>query len=402
MTVLPLLSAAAIRSDDGLSVVTTFTSLVSNLCSIVLIGTGTYSSSGVELQSRVVRVLQHFMIDISEHAGCQQIYILALLRLLVEPVEKVAQTTKFLEASTASNVEGNGHHKLLVGILAGIICSVLDRHETADVGVGIQKVRQLIRLIQSSPSSPSPAIEVLCSSIVNGVLQSAKQFPHGSEMVELKNIAKEVQISYGLRNDTDESIGFKDDQCSLATPDFNHDTDQPAGCRWEEGIGEWIPITPAGEDSTLPTLRNGLQQLPSLSYGSKVRARVSYLSKRKHSSVPSRSQSFLDLVPSNLDGSDTEPDSSFLTEVTAFSDAPSSPREDHGFRAPPRKFRKLYSSVGIRHELAECIENRCPDPLGDGIRLRTPFASTFGPAKDKKLDEYSMHDVDSSGDELGC
>lgn len=134
-----------------------------------------------------------------------------------------------------------------------------------------------------------------------------------------------------------------------------------------------------------------------------AQSRISYSSKLNHSPAAFKIQSLLDFVPSSDDGSTTEPESSTSPERTPFSDTdtPSSPRKDHGFRAPPQRFRKSDSSISQRLGHA-CLEGPSTQVgIGNGIGLRTPFPPSFGDTKSRTSFDGSLHDMDSSGDELG-
>lgn len=419
--VLPLLFKASCDAVHNVSTVTTFTSLLSTLCTIVFVER--IRSSSEKTSSGINNMLQAFIIDISSGKKSHHTYIQPLLSILTHPASsEMVNFSAYVPALASYDRATDSYHPIW-NIIASLICSFLSRCERAESGMGLQQLQRLSEMVERW--TPLELLEGQClrNAMVTGISAFVQSLPDLPATADARDAAQTLCIHLGLNPEPSVCINYPRDGDIAASPLPEPTAAGPAGCRWEEGIGEWVAITPDSDkvlEAGVQGVGSQIAESPLAPNQGKVRARSSYNSKRKRSAIKDNSRSLLDLLPSSPIGttdSDTEPESSFLSEIATYSNQAPSPRDDCGFHAPPRKFRmplnghrvtpkpqkgKIvgYGTYGSSHtDSADPFTNV---DMRYSARLRTPFPPPPRSRVIKAAAMDSHYGTDSSGDELGC
>lgn len=417
--VLPLLFKACFDAVHNVSTVTTFTSLLSTLCALVFVertrGSSEQTSSGIN------NVLQAFIIDVSSGEKSHHNYIQPLLSILTNPAspEKVNFSACVLALASYHRATDSSHP--FWHIIASLICSFLSRCERAELGMGLQQLQRLRDMVEWWTPLEMSEGQCLRNAMIRGILAFVRSLPDMPAIADAKDAAQTLHTHLGLEAEPLVCLSYIHDDGIIASPQPKLSAVDPDGCRWEEGIGEWVVITP-GSDMLLDARVHGdgshVAESPLASYRREVRARSAYTSKRKRSTIKDSSRSLLDLLPSSptdTTGSDTEPENLFLSGITTYSNQAPSPRDDCEFRTPPKKFRKPlnghrvtptpqsgkrgYGTYGPSH--ADSAYPFTDVDRKNNVRLRTPFPPSPKSRVTKAAAIDRHYNMDSSGDELG-
>lgn len=419
--VLPLLFKASCDAVNNVSTVATFTSLLSTLCAIVFVER--IRSSSEQTSSGINYMLQAFIIDISSGKNGHHTYIQPLLSILTHPASSEMANFSACVPAPASYDRATDSSQPIWNIIASLICSFLSRCERAESGLGLQQLQRLSEMVEGWTPLELSEGQCLRNAMVTGISAFVQSLPDVSAIANAKNAAQTLCIHLGLNSEPSVCLNYprNGDIAALSIPEPT--AAGPAGCRWEEGIGEWVATTPDSDmvlEAGVHGVGSQISASPLAPYQGKVRARSSYTSKRKRWAIKDNSRSLLELLPSSptgTTGSDTEPESSFLSEIATYSNQAPSPRDDCGFHAPSKKFRKPLNG----HRATPTRQNRkrvcsgtyrsshadSADPFTDvdmrySVRLRTPFP----PPPRNRVTKAAAIDVHygmgSSEDELGC
>ena len=418
--VLPLLFKASFDAAHSVSTVTTFTSLLSTLCTIVFVERTRGSSE--ETPSGINNVLQAFIIDISSGKKSHHNYIQPLLSILTHPASPEMVNFSASVPALASHDTATDSSHPVWNIIRSLICSFLGRCERAESGMGLQQLQRLSEMVERWTPLVLSESQCLRNAMVTGLSAFVRSLPDVPATAGAKDAAQTLHTHLGLDAEPSVCLSYIRAGDILASPQPKRSAVGPSGCRWEEGMGEWVVITP-GSDMVLEAGVHGVgsqvAESPLAPYPRKVRARSPYTSKRKRSAIKDGSRSLLDLLPSSptdTTGSDTEPENSYLSGITTYSNQAPSQRDDCRFRAPPKKFRKPLNGHRVTSTPQNGKRVSCgtygpshadsADPfkdvdMRDSVRLRIPFrpSSKNGVTKAAAIDSH--YNMNSSGDELG-
>ena len=420
LAVLPLLFEACFDAAHNVSSVTTFTSLLSTLSAFVLVE----RTCGLTQQtySGVNNVLEAFIIGISNTKMSYHIYIQQLLSILTHPAssERVGFTA-CVPALASDDSAANSSHPIW-SIITSLISSFLSRCERTKSGMGLHQLQRLSEMIKWGSPTKIPEDQCLQRAIARGISAFVQGLPDVPATAFAKDAAQTFHTHLGLDAEPSVRLSYIRDVRIIASPQPRPCAVGPAGCRWEEGIGEWVAITPDADmvlEAGVHGVGSQIAESPLAPYRGKVRARSSYTSKRKRSAIKDSSRSLLDLLPSSPTGTaslDTEPESSFGSEITTYSNQPQSLRDDCGFRAPPKKFQrplnghrvtltpqtgKGFGFVTFGSSHADSADPFTDVYVRDSVRLRAPFSPSSKSKVTKTATINSNYNMGSSEDELG-
>lgn len=288
--------------------------------------------------------------------------------------------------------------------------------------MGLRQLQKLSDMIKWGTPTRLPEGQCLTSAIATGISAFVQSLPDVPATADAMDAAQNLHTHLGLDAEPSVCLSYIRDGGIISSPQPKPSAVGPPGCRWEEGIGEWVAITPDSNmvlEAGMHGVGSQIPDSPLAPYRGKVRTRSSYTSKRKRSAIKDSSRSLLGLLPSShtgTTGSDTEPESSFLSEIKTYSNQASLLKDDCGFCAPPKKFRKPengfrvalmqqngkrvgYGTYGSSH--ADLEDPFTDIDMKDGVRLRTPFPPPPKSRVTKAAAIDRHYGMDSSGDELG-
>jgi hypothetical protein len=259
-TTLPLLAGSGQSSKifDTSSLATvkhTFSSLITTLLSIVLLsreatdscpdGESEVSEAPYE---HVTTLLQSCVIqyDLSRASNTQAVLLFAANLIASQQLSKCDDSkdslVKLLQARTSDDDNDSDVAPASYNDLVAFVCSVARCCGRGASSLGFEYLEYL-HLILEKISIGSPGVDIFHGIIVDSAFAFAQQLPE--------------QKYLGYASTMDVKFPAKNVKRSLA-PISEADDDTRPGFRWEEGIGEWVMATPAGNNLK----RNSIDEYP--------------------------------------------------------------------------------------------------------------------------------------------
>jgi hypothetical protein len=267
------------REELRQALATTFSSLLTVMCSIALVNSSRDDPAGREAARRVTSVLDTVVIAISNREDIQDELI--LLNADADDVQVMAQRGLWVAfASCLVHLEGSNDESATISLhtstsinlinwiaskysskninFASILASLPTLVSSIARGTGrIWKddgFDQLQRLVTALMATSGCRLPHRLWTLKRLALESAMEFAHGTgdaeHMAYAHNIEKEMQTQGRL--------------VIMHSPQKNDSPTTSGGFRWEEGIGEWVTCTPFARQNVKRQQRKPVRALELL------------------------------------------------------------------------------------------------------------------------------------------
>lgn len=257
---------------------TTFSSLLTVLCSIALVNINRDDLAGQEITQRIVWVLDAVVITISTRGNIQD--ELRLLGADVDDVQIMAQRAIWIHfASFLVHLEGcvcSGISPLDCSTSIELVDWIADQYASSNINLALTFATlpslfssiargtgriwkddgfdQLQRLVTALMTTSARRLPHKLWTLKRLALESAREFAQGTgdgeHMTYVRNIEKTMQTRGRL--------------VIMHSPQKNESPTTSGGFRWEEGIGEWVTCTPFVKQNISHSARKPIRTLELL------------------------------------------------------------------------------------------------------------------------------------------